>query len=77
PMSLWASLSTSGMIRVNLPNIDTKTRLTIAMDGDEAGRKAGFNLATRAYKQGFDVSLMQAPKGMDFNNVLLSQKREL
>ncbi|GAA4656579.1 hypothetical protein GCM10023261_18070 [Bartonella jaculi] len=54
-----------------------KGRLTIAMDGDDAGRKAGFTLATRAHKQSFDVFMMQAPKGTDFNNVLLSQKREL
>ncbi|WP_208433250.1 DUF7146 domain-containing protein [Bartonella taylorii] len=75
PVNLWASLSTSGMMRVNLP--DTKSRLTIAMDGDDAGRKAGFSLAKRAYSQGFEVFIMQAPKGADFNNVLLSQKREL
>ncbi|WP_375665959.1 MULTISPECIES: toprim domain-containing protein [unclassified Bartonella] len=70
PVDLWASLSTSGMMRVNLPH--TKGRLTIAMDGDDAGRKAGFTLAARAYRQGFEVFMMQAPKGTDFNNVLLS-----
>ncbi|WP_375702907.1 toprim domain-containing protein [Bartonella sp. AA131HXZ] len=70
PVDLWASLSTSGMMRVNLP--PTKARLTIAMDGDDAGRKAGFTLAARAYSQGFEVFMMQAPKGTDFNNVLLS-----
>ncbi|WP_246790014.1 DUF7146 domain-containing protein [Bartonella taylorii] len=75
PVNLWASLSTSGMMCVNLP--DTKSRLTIAMDGDDAGRKAGFSLAKLAYSQGFEVFIMQAPKGADFNNVLLSQKREL
>ncbi|WP_208000044.1 DUF7146 domain-containing protein [Bartonella saheliensis] len=75
PVNVWASLSTSGMMRVNFPR--TKGRLTIAMDGDDAGRKAGFTLAKRAYSQGFEVFMMQAPKGMDFNNVLLSQKREL
>ncbi|WP_019220820.1 DUF7146 domain-containing protein [Bartonella senegalensis] len=75
PVNVWASLSTSGMMRVNLPPI--KGRLTIAIDGDDAGRKAGFTLAKRAYNQGFEVFIMQAPKGMDFNNVLLSQKRKL
>ncbi len=70
PVDLWASLSTSGMMRVNLPH--TKGRLTIAMDGDDAGRKAGLTLAKRAYSQGFEVFIMQAPKGTDFNNVLLS-----
>uniref|UniRef100_UPI0035CFD72B DUF7146 domain-containing protein n=1 Tax=Bartonella sp. TT121SHDZB TaxID=3243580 RepID=UPI0035CFD72B len=69
PVDLWASLSTSGMMRVNLP--PTKGRLTIAMDGDDAGRKAGFTLAARAYRQGFEVFIMQAPYGLDFNDVLI------
>ncbi len=47
PIDLWAFLSTHGMMHVNLPK--TKARLTIAMDGDDAGRKAGFILAARAY----------------------------
>ncbi|WP_254473277.1 toprim domain-containing protein [Bartonella sp. B1098] len=68
PVNLWSSLSTSGMMRVNLPPI--KGRLTIAMDGDDAGRKAGFTLANRAYSQGFEVFIMQAPKGTDFNDFL-------
>ncbi|WP_375693565.1 toprim domain-containing protein, partial [Bartonella sp. AP11XZML] len=69
PVDLWASLSNHGMMRVNLPK--TKARLTIAMDGDEAGRKAGFTLAARAYSQGFEVFMMQAPYGLDFNDVLI------
>ncbi len=69
PVDLWASLSTHGMMHVNLPK--TKARLTIAMDGDDAGRKAGFTLAARAYRQGFKVFIMQAPYGLDFNDVLI------
>ncbi|WP_375705272.1 toprim domain-containing protein, partial [Bartonella sp. AA86SXKL] len=69
PVDLWASLSTHGMMHVNLPK--TKARLTIAMDGDDAGRKAGFTLAARAYRQGFEVFIMQAPYGLDFNDVLI------
>ncbi|WP_308758044.1 toprim domain-containing protein [Bartonella raoultii] len=38
-VNLWASLSTSSMMRVNLPS--TKGRLTITIDGDDTGRKAG------------------------------------
>ncbi|WP_208442162.1 DUF7146 domain-containing protein [Bartonella raoultii] len=75
PVNLWASLSTSGMMRVNLPR--TKGRLTIAMDGDDAGRKAGFNLAKRAYSQGFEVFIMQAPNTLDFNDLLLSKERKI
>ncbi len=69
PVDLWASLSTHGMMHVNLPK--TKARLTIAMDGNDAGRKAGFTLAARAYRQGFEVFIMQAPYGLDFNDVLI------
>ncbi|WP_273721963.1 MULTISPECIES: toprim domain-containing protein [unclassified Bartonella] len=69
PVNLWASLSTHGMMRVNLPPI--KGRLTIAMDGDDAGRKAGFTLAARAYSQGFEVFIMQAPNALDFNDFLI------
>ncbi len=69
PVDLWASLLTSGMMRVNLPPI--KGRLTIAMDGDDAGRKAGFTLAARAYSHGFEVFIMQAPYGLDFNDFLI------
>ncbi len=72
PVSLWAALSTHGMMHVNLPK--TKARLTIAMDGDEAGHKAGYALASHAHKQGFEVFMMQAPKGADFNDFLSSQK---
>ncbi|MCZ2203319.1 DUF7146 domain-containing protein [Bartonella sp. A05] len=72
PIDLWAALSTSGMMKLNLP--DTQARLTIAMDGDTAGRKAGFTLAARAHQQGFSVFMMEAPQGQDFNDVLLSQR---
>ncbi|WP_254492200.1 toprim domain-containing protein [Bartonella sp. B1099] len=37
---------------------------------DDAGRKADFTLAKRAYSQGFEVFIMQAPKGTDFNDFL-------
>ncbi|CDO46992.1 virulence-associated protein E [Bartonella henselae] len=68
PVNLWTSLSTHGMMRLNFSH--NKARLTIAMDDDDAGRKAGFNLAKRAYSQGFEVFMMQAPKRTDFNDLL-------
>jgi len=73
PVDILAALSTSGMMRLNLPEI--KGRLTVAMDGDKAGRKAGYGLAERAHRQGFAVFMMEAPQGTDFNDVLLSQGR--
>lgn len=69
PVDLWVSLSTHSMRHVNLP--PTKARLTIAMDGDDAGRKAGFTLAAHAYRQGFEIFIMQAPYGLDLNDVLI------
>ncbi|EJF87632.1 hypothetical protein ME1_01001 [Bartonella vinsonii subsp. arupensis OK-94-513] len=74
PVTLWASLSTSGMMHVNLPQC--QDRLTIAMDGDDAGRKAGFSLAARAYSQGFKVFMMQAPEGADYNDSLVNFKEK-
>jgi len=72
PAHIWAALSTSGMMKLKLPT--RKGRLIVAMDGDPAGRKAGFSLAERAYQHGFDVFIMEAPQGQDFNDVLLSRK---
>lgn len=67
--SIWASLSTSGMKSLNLP---TKAdRLTIATDGDNAGRDAGNTLAMRATALGWDVSMLHAPKNKDWNDVLI------
>ncbi|WP_273755848.1 hypothetical protein [Bartonella sp. MM73XJBT.G] len=37
---------------------------------DDAGCKAGFTLAARAYSQGFEVFIMQAPNTLDFNDFL-------
>jgi len=45
--------------------------LIIATDGDPAGREAGDNLANRASGLGWSVSLMPAPNGQDWNDVLL------
>ncbi len=47
------------------------------MDGDDAGRKASFTLAKRAYNQGFEVFMVQASHGTDSNNVLFSKKRTI
>jgi len=42
----------------------------IALDGDEPGRDAARALAERAYGLGWQVSLMPAPNGCDWNDVL-------
>jgi len=68
PATVWAALSTSGIRGLRLPNIPG--RLTIAPDGDTAGRTAAQALATRAHGTGWRVSLLPAPDGRDWNDIL-------
>jgi phage/plasmid primase-like uncharacterized protein len=68
PATVWAALSTSGIRGLHLP--DTPGRLTIAPDGDAAGRAAAQALATRAHGMGWQVSLLPAPDGRDWNDIL-------
>lgn len=69
PASIWATLSTSGMAGLRLPRVPG--RLTIATDGDAPGQKAGLELATRATALGWRVSILPAPMGRDWNDVLM------
>ena len=68
PATIWAALSTSGIRGLHLP--PQPDRLTIAPDGDKAGRDAAHALATRAHGLGWKVSLLPAPQGGDWNDVL-------
>jgi phage/plasmid primase-like uncharacterized protein len=68
PATVWAALSTSGLRGLALPEIPA--RLTIASDGDEPGRNAANALAERAQALGWNVSLLTAPEGRDWNDVL-------
>lgn len=68
PATVWAALSTSGMRGAELPK--TSGRLTIAPDGDAAGRAAAQALAERAHALGWQVSLLPAPDGRDWNDIL-------
>lgn len=68
PATIWAALSTSGMASLHLPA--KPGRLTIASDGDTAGREAAHKLATRASALGWAVSLLSAPDGRDWNDIL-------
>lgn len=67
-MRLWAALSTSGLRGLRLPT--EPGALTIATDGDDAGRSAGHDLATRAHYLGWKVSQLPAPDGRDWNDIL-------
>ncbi|MEI4471503.1 DUF7146 domain-containing protein [Frigidibacter sp. MR17.24] len=70
PATVWAALSTSGMRNLTLPS--RPGRLTIATDSDDsgAGKAAGDALAMRADALGWQVSLLPAPQGRDWADVL-------
>jgi hypothetical protein len=68
PATVWAALSTSGMRGLHL--LDEPGWLMIAPDGDAAGRTAAQALATRAHGIGWQVSLLSAPDGRDWNDIL-------
>ena len=69
PKAVWAALSASGMRGLSLP--PQAGQLTIASDGDAAGREAASALAARADALGWRVTLLPAPEGLDWNDVLL------
>ena len=68
PATLWAALSTSGLRGLRLPL--QPGRLTIACDGDTAGREAAHALAERAHGLGWQVSILDPGTGGDFNDIL-------
>jgi hypothetical protein len=69
PAAIWAALSTSGMRGLALPS--HAGHLTIASDGEQAGREAANALAARANDLGWQVTLLPAPDGLDWNDVLM------
>jgi len=69
PATVWAALSTSGIKGLDLPPEPHK--LTIAADGDKAGFEAANSLAARATALGWAVSLLPAPDGKDWADILV------
>ncbi|MFN4061223.1 MAG: toprim domain-containing protein [Paracoccus hibiscisoli] len=68
PATVWAALSAPGLAALRLP--DRSHRLTVAADGDPAGQAAATALAERGTALGWTVSLLPAPLGRDWNDVL-------
>lgn len=68
PAAVWAGLSTSGLRGLHLPAMPG--RLTIACDGDAAGRAAALALAERAHALGWHVTTIDPGDGADFNDIL-------
>lgn len=66
--SVWATLSAGNMAALRLP--DRPGLLVVATDGDDTGRSAGDNLAERASRQGWNVSMLPAPQNCDWNDIL-------
>ena len=71
PATIWAALSTSGLRGLRLPA--SPGRLTVATDGDPAGADAGRDLAERAHGLGWKVSMLPAPRGRDWNDILVGK----
>lgn len=74
PATVWAALSAPGLSGLILP--PDAGRLIVASDGDPAGRKAAHQLAERASSLGWAVSMLPAPDGCDWNDVLLQGDRK-
>jgi hypothetical protein len=67
----WAALSTSGLCALDLPK-DVRDVIVLA-DGDDPGEAAARDCALRWKKEGRQVRIARPPKGMDFNDLLLSR----
>ena len=72
PATILAALSTSGLRSLRLPA--QPGCLTVACDGDAAGRAAAIRLAERAHALGWQVTTIDPGDGSDFNDVLVNRK---
>ncbi|SIS59016.1 DUF7146 domain-containing protein [Paracoccus saliphilus] len=75
PATIWAALSCSGIAGLRLPD-QSHSELVVASDGDDAGRDAAQKLAQRACDLGWKVSLLPAPQGRDWNDILTMKGAE-
>lgn len=66
---VWATLGTSGMINVVLPN--STHEVIIASDADPAGQNAAKKLAIRLKKEGRVARIATPANSKDFNDLLL------
>ena len=68
PATVWAALSTAGLVSLKLP--PEVGKLVIAADNDKAGHRAANDLATKASQIGWEVTLSPPESGADWNIVL-------
>jgi hypothetical protein len=69
----WAAGSAVALRFVELP--PEVRRVTLLVDGDDAGRAATQDAARRLKATGRRVFLAKAPEGMDWNDVLMEATR--
>jgi putative DNA primase/helicase len=69
-LTAWAALSASGLVAVRLPV--SITAVTILADGDPAGARAAQACGQRLKREGRHVRIAAAPRGMDFNDMLMA-----
>ena len=67
----WAALSAVNMAELKLP--PKPGELVVGADGDKAGREAAQVLCERAARAGWKASVLAAPDGKDFNDILTEQ----
>jgi hypothetical protein len=72
PATVWAALSTSGVVSLTLPR--QPGHLIIATDSDAAGQQAASKLSMRADRLGWRISHLTPPSDQDWNDVLLQQR---
>ena len=68
PATVWAALSTAGLVSLKLP--PKVGKLVIVADNDKAGHRAANDLATKASQIGWEVTLSPPESDADWNNVL-------
>ena len=73
PATVWAALSTAGLVSLKLP--PEVGKLVIAADNDKAGHRAANDLANKASQIGWEVTLSPPESGADWNIVLRGMGR--
>lgn len=67
-LAVWATLSTSGMVALQLP--DAVREVIICADADPPGEKAATDTAMRLKREGRNVRIAYPPLNRDFNDAL-------
>jgi putative DNA primase/helicase len=67
----WAALSTAGMRALDLP--EGVRDVIVLADGDDPGEAAARDCALRWKREGRRVRIARPPRGMDFNDMLVSR----